>query len=144
MALLMFSAAACQKENEVLDGPKARYDYIYLHTGGALIEAHNSTLNCSKKATTMELEIISFMGLDKVQLVEGADFASIKEAPAFPPEREDLYEVMDNITDKYIQKITLFVDVNISSKEGRKAVLRLESPAYNGCVAEITVFQEGW
>ena len=114
LALLMFSAAACQKGNEILDGPKERYDYIYVHTGGALIEAHNSTLNCSK------------------------------EAPAFPPEREDIYEVMDNVTDKFIQKITLFVDVNISSKEGRKAVLRLESPAYNGCVAEITVFQEGW
>lgn len=141
--LSVFSCYSCQKENHYIDGG-TRYDFIYLHTGGALIKAHNSVLMCPQEANTVSLEIVSLVGLTKVELMDGEEYASIKASPSFPPDEGEIYEVVDNIYDRYIQKITLFFDINITSQHGRKAVLRVESPAYGSCVAEITIIQEGW
>lgn len=136
--LLFYSSIACQKAQ--IDGLPS-YGDIYIYSGGALIEAHDCVLNCPKKASTISIDIVSYGGLTRAAFISGEKFASVTEMPSFPPDKGELYDITDS---QYIQRVSVFLDTNISNKDGRDAILQIESPAFNGCIAEIIIRQKGW
>ena len=115
MAFIVLSLTSCKKEPvyPMLGG--SSYKNIYIHVGGALTEAHGSVFECPAKENTVTFQIVSYMGLDSIEVTEGEDFASVQDF-----------------------KANVFV-----SNKSRKAVLRVESPFGNGCIAEITILQKG-
>lgn len=136
--LLFYTATACQKGQ--IDGLPS-YGSIYIYSGGALIEAHNCVLNCPKEASTISIDVVSYRGLTRAAFISGEKFASVTEKPSFPPDTGELYDITDS---QYIQRVSVFLDTNISNQDGRDAILQVESPAFNGCIAEIVIHQKGW
>ena len=147
MAFMVLSLTSCKKEPvyPMLGGES--YKNIYIHVGGALTEAHGSVFECPAKENTVTFQIVSYMGLDSIEVTEGEDFASVQEKPSFPPtvDGEDVYEDNGSIdSNKYIQTVSVDFKANVFvSNKSRKAVLRVQSPFGNGCIAEITILQKG-
>lgn len=139
---------SCKKEEPVypMDGGY-RYGNIFIHVGGALTEAHGSVFECKAKKNTVTFQIVSYMGLDNAEITEGKDFASVMEKPSYPPtaDGDDVYEDNGSIySNKYIQTVSVHLKENVYvTNKSRKAVLRVQSPNGNGCIAEITILQKG-